>query len=82
MFVRASEQSEIGGVGLYLIKLAIDKAGGKISLVQSSAIGSTFQALFPLDLKDIISVRNKNEKKLVDLLEKPMEPTSNSSAVS
>ncbi len=82
MFVRASEQSEIGGVGLYLIKLAIDKAGGEISLVRSSSSGSVFQALFPLDLKDIISVRDKKEKKLVDLLEKPAEPMSNSSAVS
>jgi signal transduction histidine kinase len=78
MFVRASEQSEIGGVGLYLIKLAIDKAGGKISLVRSGHDGSVFEALFPPDLKDIISVRNKKEKSLVDLLEKPTEPTSKS----
>ncbi len=73
MFVRASEQSEIGGVGLYLVKTAIDKVGGAISLVQSDSNGSIFQALFPIDLSVVINTRNQNEKKLVGLLEKQTE---------
>ncbi|HTH56413.1 MAG TPA: tetratricopeptide repeat-containing sensor histidine kinase [Cyclobacteriaceae bacterium] len=77
MFVRASEQSEIGGVGLYLIKLAIDKAGGDVSLIQSGPEGSTFQVLFPLDINEVIDARNKNEKKLVDMMMKQREqPTT------
>jgi signal transduction histidine kinase len=73
MFVRASEQSEIGGVGLYLIKLAIDKAGGEVSLINSSPNGSIFQVLFPSDINEVISIRNKNEKKLVEMLMKQGE---------
>lgn len=69
MFIRASEQSEIGGVGLYLIKLAIEQAGGEISLLQSGPTGSIFQALLPIDLNEVISERSKSEKKLVELLE-------------
>lgn len=75
MFVRASEQSEIGGVGLYLIKLAIDKAGGEVNLIQSSVNGSTFQVLFPLDINDVIDARNKNEKKLVEMMMRQREQT-------
>ncbi len=73
MFVRASEQSEIGGVGLYLVKTAIDKVG----VVQSDSNGSIFQALFPIDLSVVINARNQNEKKWVDLIEKQIEPTAN-----
>jgi signal transduction histidine kinase len=68
MFVRASEQSEIGGVGLYLTKLAIDKAGGDVSLVSSNPNGSVFEVLFPIDITEVIDARNKNEKKLVDMM--------------
>ncbi|MBI1768030.1 MAG: tetratricopeptide repeat-containing sensor histidine kinase [Bacteroidetes bacterium] len=81
MFVRGSEQSEIGGVGLYLVKTALDKVGGSISLVHSDSNGSIFQALFPADLSAVIKARNKNEKKLVGLLEKQNEPASNQATV-
>lgn len=77
MFVRGSEQSEIGGVGLYLVKTAIDKVGGAISLVHSDSNGSIFQALFPKDLSVVINTRNQNEKKWVDLIEKQIEPSAN-----
>jgi len=49
MFVRGSEQSEIGGVGLYLVKAAVDKIGGEITVAQSNSSGTIFQVLFPID---------------------------------
>ncbi|GHN03140.1 histidine kinase [Cytophagales bacterium WSM2-2] len=73
MFVRASEQSEIGGVGLYLVKTAVDKAGGEVSLLQSGPGGSVFQVLFPADIHEVISARNRSDKKLVDLEEKQID---------
>jgi len=81
MFVRASEQSEIGGVGLYLIKTAIDKAGGEVSLLHSSPSGSIFQAVFPADINDVIRARNKSEKKLVALMEKQIDSEPDSATV-
>jgi signal transduction histidine kinase len=52
MFVRGSEQSEIGGVGLYLVKASVDKIGGEISIVQSGSNGTTFQVLFPVEFNE------------------------------
>jgi len=49
MFVRASERSESGGIGLYF-QAATEKLGGGISLEYSSEKGSMFQVLLPEDL--------------------------------
>jgi hypothetical protein len=70
MFTRASERSEIGGIGLYLTKIASEKIGGEVNLVHSSSKGSLFEVVFPFDLNVVIKSRSKGEQKLVELLEK------------
>ncbi|MBS1682784.1 MAG: tetratricopeptide repeat-containing sensor histidine kinase [Bacteroidetes bacterium] len=68
MFNRASERSETGGVGLYLIRQAVEKIGGQIRLIHSSSQGSKFQVLIP-DLHPVLQKRNEQEKKLIEFLE-------------
>jgi signal transduction histidine kinase len=71
MFVRASERSENGGVGLYLAKLATEKIGGLISLEHSSEKGSLFQILLPEDINIILDPKSsqggKIHQKIIDL---------------
>lgn len=73
MFMRASERSEIGGIGLYLAKLASEKIGGEINLIHSDSKGSLFEVSFGQDLRDIISLRSQGEQNLIDLMEKHSE---------
>ncbi len=80
MFMRASERSEIGGLGLYLTKLASEKIGGKVRLVHSDAKGSLFEVKIPLDLNEVIKSRIKSEQDLVELIEKQAEPNSKPSS--
>ena len=61
MFLRASERSDIGGIGLYLSKLATEKLGGKISLQNTTEKGTEFHVLFPEDLHVVIFKRNEEE---------------------
>ncbi|HWA32487.1 MAG TPA: tetratricopeptide repeat protein, partial [Cyclobacteriaceae bacterium] len=62
MFVRASERSETGGIGLYLAKLATEKLGGEINLVSTDEKFTEFIVQFPVDLSGIIE-RRKEEKR-------------------
>lgn len=78
MFMRASERSEIGGIGLYLAKIASEKIGGEVNLVHSDSKGSLFEVVFASDLGDIIKARTQGEQKLIDLLEKHVESTPKS----
>jgi signal transduction histidine kinase len=64
MFMRASERSDTGGVGLYLSKICTDKLGGEIKLDQTSKDGSTFVIQFPLDLYAILAQRKLQEEAL------------------
>jgi signal transduction histidine kinase/tetratricopeptide (TPR) repeat protein len=75
MFMRASERSEIGGIGLYLAKLASEKIGGEINLVHSDSKGSLFEVIFAPDLAEIINRRSKGEQTLIAMMEK--HPESN-----
>lgn len=47
MFVRASERSDTGGIGLYLAKLATEKLGGEINLVSTDEKYTEFIVQFP-----------------------------------
>lgn len=47
MFVRASERSDTGGIGLYLAKLATEKLGGDISLISTDEKYTEFIVQFP-----------------------------------
>ncbi len=75
MFMRASERSEIGGIGLYLAKIASEKIGGEVNLVHSDTKGSLFEVVFPADLNEVIKNRSKGEQNLIELLEKQSDPT-------
>ena len=65
MFVRASERSETGGIGLYLAKLSTEKLGGSIDLNVTADEYTEFLVTLPPDLRSIISVREEKEKELV-----------------
>ncbi len=47
MFVRASERSNTGGIGLYLAKLATEKLGGSINLFSTDEKYTEFIVQFP-----------------------------------
>jgi signal transduction histidine kinase len=47
MFFRGSDKSKGNGLGLYVVKKAIDKLGGKISFTSVVENGTTFTLLFP-----------------------------------
>jgi signal transduction histidine kinase len=47
MFFRASERSEIGGIGLYIVKTAISKLGGKVGLLTTPEGYTEFYVIFP-----------------------------------
>ncbi len=64
MFVRASERSETGGIGLYLAKLATEKLGGDINLVSTDGKYTEFIVRFPKNLQNIIDKRKEERNKL------------------
>ena len=78
MFMRASERSEIGGIGLYLAKLATEKIGGEVKLVYSDSKGSMFELTFPSDLNDVIKNRTMSEQKLAELRQNQISPNPTS----
>lgn len=47
MFYRASEQSDGSGLGLYIVKNAVEKLNGQISVTSEPNIGTTFTILLP-----------------------------------
>ena len=63
LFVRASERSESGGIGLYLSKLAAHKLGGSISLAITKEGYTAFKVQFPQDLEPIIEKRKQEALK-------------------
>lgn len=68
MFMRASERSQTGGVGLYLTKLATERLGGTIELERTSRHGSTFLLLIPDDYRIVLKLREEKEKRLIEQL--------------
>jgi signal transduction histidine kinase len=48
MFYRASESSSGPGLGLYIVKLAVERLGGQISFDSTEGVGSTFLVTLPL----------------------------------
>ena len=47
MFYRATEQSDGSGIGLYIVKNAVEKLGGSISVHSEVGIGTTFTIILP-----------------------------------
>lgn len=64
MFMRASERSETGGVGLYLSKICTDKLGGEIKLEKTSKEGTLFLVQLPLDISVVIEKRRQQTEEI------------------
>jgi PAS domain S-box-containing protein len=47
MFYRASEQSEGSGLGLYIVKNAVEKLGGQLTVESQPGTGTTFEIMLP-----------------------------------
>ncbi|MBL7846938.1 MAG: tetratricopeptide repeat protein [Cyclobacteriaceae bacterium] len=67
MFVRASERSDTGGIGLYLAKLATEKLGGEINLISTDEKYTEFIVQFPDKLAKPNDKRHSENKPTVDL---------------
>ncbi len=52
MFYRATEQSSGSGIGLYIVKNAVDKLGGTISAVSEFGVGTTFTIILPNQINE------------------------------
>ena len=51
MFFRANDEKEGSGLGLYILKYAVDKLKGKITLNSEHGRGSTFSVILPFESK-------------------------------
>ena len=49
MFFRANDEKEGSGLGLYILKYAVDKLKGKITLESEHGKGSTFSVILPFE---------------------------------
>jgi PAS domain S-box-containing protein len=55
MFYRATEQSDGSGIGLYIVKNAVDKLGGQISVASKPGQGTRFNLVLPNRINSIIN---------------------------
>jgi len=55
MFYRATEQSDGSGIGLYIVKNAIDKLGGQISVTSRPGHGTRFNIVLPNRINNVIT---------------------------
>jgi PAS domain S-box-containing protein len=54
MFYRATEQSDGSGIGLYIVKNAVEKLGGQISVASRAQQGTRFNIILPNRVNSII----------------------------
>lgn len=54
MFYRATEQSDGSGIGLYIVKNAVEKLGGQISVASRLGEGTRFNILLPNRINSIL----------------------------
>jgi signal transduction histidine kinase len=55
MFYRATEQSDGSGIGLYIVKNAVDKIGGQISVASLLSEGTRFTIILPNRINSAIN---------------------------
>jgi len=55
MFYRATEQSDGSGIGLYIVKNAVDKLSGQISVASRLMQGTRFSIILPNRINSVIS---------------------------
>ncbi len=54
MFYRATEQSDGSGIGLYIVKNAVEKLGGQISVASKPGQGTRFSIILPNRINSVI----------------------------
>jgi PAS domain S-box-containing protein len=54
MFYRATEQSDGSGIGLYIVKNAVEKLGGQISVASKPLQGTRFSIILPNRINSVI----------------------------
>ncbi|HEY0742886.1 MAG TPA: PAS domain S-box protein [Chryseosolibacter sp.] len=54
MFYRATEQSDGSGIGLYIVKNAVEKLGGQISVASKPGHGTRFSIVLPNRINSVI----------------------------
>lgn len=54
MFYRATEQSDGSGIGLYIVKNAVEKLGGQISVASKPGHGTRFNIVLPNRINSVI----------------------------
>jgi signal transduction histidine kinase len=54
MFYRATNQGDGSGIGLYIVKNAVEKLGGQIKVASSPGQGTRFHILLPNRINSII----------------------------
>jgi signal transduction histidine kinase len=54
MFYRATEQSDGSGIGLYIVKNAIDKLGGQITVASKPDEGTRFHIILPNRINSVV----------------------------
>ena len=55
MFYRATEQSDGSGIGLYIVKNAVDKLGGQITVASRPGQGTRFSIILPNRINSVIA---------------------------
>jgi signal transduction histidine kinase len=55
MYYRATEKSKGSGLGLFIVKEAIHKIQGKVTVESALNLGSTFTIELPLHIKELVS---------------------------
>lgn len=64
MFYRATDQGEGSGIGLYIVKNAVEKLGGQIKVASSPGEGTRFHILLPNRINSFIrSTTNSEERR-------------------
>lgn len=66
MFYRATEQSDGSGIGLYIVRNAVDKLGGQINVASRLGQGTRFTIILPNRINSVINAAARP----VDMLEK------------
>ena len=64
MFLRASERSQTGGIGLYLAKLCTEKLGGTIEMNITAEHFTEFAILLPPDFQSVLDQRAASDREM------------------
>ena len=63
MFYRATDQGEGSGIGLYIVKNAVEKLGGQIKVASSPGYGTRFHILLPNRINSMINTSTTSPEK-------------------